>query len=98
MWFYPLLVFFGVLALVGIVVGGGAFTLILIPLAIVGLLSTVLYGMWARAQAANAGASPDGTQATDQPLPGRHRRRRGREPTRPERLVDARRGASTPDR
>jgi hypothetical protein len=98
MWFYPVLVLFGLLAVVGIVAGGGAFTLILVPLGIVGFLSTVVYSMWGRAQAGSAGGSTDATHTTTQPLPGRGRRESGREPTRPDRLVDARRqSASTPE-
>jgi hypothetical protein len=98
MWFYPLLLFFGLLAVVGIVAGGGAFSLILIPLGVVGLISAVLYAMWGRAQAGSVEGSTEATHATTRPLPGRGRRERGREPTRPDRLVDARRqSASTPE-
>lgn len=98
MWFYPVLILFGLLAVVGIVIGGGIFTLIFIPLGVVGLLSAVLYAMWGRAQAASAGASTDATHTTTRPLVGRGRRERGREPTRPDRVVDARRqSASTPE-
>ncbi len=98
MWFYPVLILFGLLAVVGIVIGGGIFSLIFIPLGVIGLVSAVLYAMWGRAQAAGAGGSTDATHTTTRPLPGRGRRTRGREPTRPDRLVDARRqSTSTPE-
>jgi TM2 domain-containing membrane protein YozV len=91
MWFYPLLLLFGLLAIVGIVIGGGIFTLIFIPLGVIGLVSAVGYVMWGRAQAAAGDGATGATHTAQRPLPGRGRRQRGREATRPERLVDARR-------
>ena len=97
MWFYPLLLFFVLMAVIGTIIGGGIFAVILIPLGVIGLVSTVVYAMWGRAQAASAGASTDATHTTTRPLPGRGRRTRGRETTSPDRLVDARRQSATPE-
>lgn len=91
MWFYTVLAFFGLLALAGIIFLGGVYTLVLVPLAVIGVVSTVGYAMWARSQAGAAGGDTEATHVVDRPLPGRHRTPRGRERTSPERLVDARR-------
>lgn len=91
MWFYPVLLLFVLLGLAGIVFLGGVYTLVLVPLAVLGLVSAVGYAMWGRAQAASAEGATDATHTARRPLPGRGRRARGRVPTSPERLVDARR-------
>lgn len=98
MWFYPLLLFLVVLGLVGIIFLGGVYTLVLVPLAVIGLISAVGYAMWGRAQAAGAGGATEATHTTTRPLPGRGRRQRGREPTSAERLAEGRRqSARTPE-
>jgi hypothetical protein len=91
MWFYPLLLTVVVLAIVGGALAGGIFTIVLIPLAAIVLVSAVVYSMWGRALQARAGASTDASHTSAQPLPHRRERPTGRAPSSPEELVDARR-------
>jgi hypothetical protein len=98
MWFYPLLALLVLLGLAGVIFLGGVYTLILVPLAVIGIVSVVVYSMWSRSLAANAEAETDASHTAERPLPASRRRTRAREPTRPEALVDARRqGARTPE-
>jgi hypothetical protein len=98
MWFYPVLLILVLLGLAGIIFLGGVYTLVLVPLVVIALGSTLAYMMWARAHAASAGAETEASATSDRPLPHRRRARRQRVPTTPERLVDARRqSAHTPE-
>lgn len=98
MWFYPLLLLLVLLGLAGIIFLGGVYTLILVPLVVIGIASVVVYLMWSRSMAASAEARTDASHTAERPLPGSGRRTRAREPTRPEALVDARRqSARTPE-
>jgi hypothetical protein len=80
-----------VVAIVGGIFGGGIFTIVLIPLAVIAFLSTVGYGLVARA----AGAGEENTRAAHKQRRTDFQRHRqgssGRVPTSPEGLTDARR-------
>lgn len=91
MWFYPVLLVLVVLALVGGTLAGGIFTIVLVPLGVIALVSGVVYAMWGRAIEANSGGSTGATQMSTRPLPHRRRRPSGRAPTSPGALTDARR-------
>lgn len=91
MWFYPLLIALVILAIVGGTLAGGIFTIVLVPLAAIALISAIVYGVWGRALEGRAGVPTDATHEADSPLPHRERRPTGRVPTSPGRLVDARR-------
>jgi uncharacterized membrane protein YfcA len=91
MWFYPLVLAVVILAIVGGTLAGGIFTLVLVPLAAIALVSAVVYMMWGRAIEANSGASSDATHMSRRPLPHRRRRPSGRAPSSPDALTDARR-------
>jgi len=91
MWFYPLLFALVILAIVGGTLAGGIYTIVLIPLVVIGVVSAVVYSLWGRALAGSAGASTDASHVSDQPLPHRRRRPTGRAPSSPEALVDSRR-------
>jgi hypothetical protein len=91
MWFYPLLLLLVILAVVGGTLAGGVFTIVLIPLAAIALISGALYALWSRSLQGSAGGSTDATHTTDRPLPHERRRPVGRAPSSPERLADARR-------
>lgn len=91
MWFYPLLIVLVILALVGGTLAGGIYTLVLIPLAVIAVVSAVVYAMWGRSMQGHAGASTDATTAKTQPLPHHRARPSGRATTSPEALADARR-------
>jgi hypothetical protein len=91
MWLYPLLLAVIALAIVGGVLGGGVYTIVLVPLAVIALVTGVVAAMWSRATSGGAGAPSDTGQAGSRPLPhhpsGGSRRAR----TSPEALTDARR-------
>lgn len=91
MWFYPLIVLLAILAIAGATLGGGIFTIVLIPLALIALGSAVVYGMWARATQAKEGTASASAEEPGRPLPHRRRRPSGRAPSTPGRLADARR-------
>jgi hypothetical protein len=91
MWFYIPAAFLLVLALSGGVFAGGIFTLALVPLAVVAVISAVWYALWARASQSRAGGETDASPTTTRPLPHSKRRPGGKARTSPERLADARR-------
>jgi hypothetical protein len=91
MWFYPVIILLVILAIVGGTLAGGIFTIVLVPLAAIALISAIVYGAWARALEERAGASADAAHEPGRPLPAHERRPTGRVQTTPDRLVDARR-------
>ena len=91
MWFYPLLIALVILAIVGGTLAGGIFTIVLIPLGVIALVSGIVYAMWGRAAQGSAGAATDAATTSDRPLPHQRQRPTGRAPSSPERLADARR-------
>jgi uncharacterized membrane protein YfcA len=92
MWFYPLLFALVILAIVGGTLAGGVYTIVLVPLAVIALVSWALYALWGRSLAGREGGATDASPTSDRPLPHRHSRPSGRVRTSPERLADARRG------
>jgi hypothetical protein len=92
MWLYMILAALVVLAILGGTLAGGIFTIVLVPLAAIALVSAVIYAMWGRAAQGTAGGETDATQTTARPLPHSSRRAAGGAPSSPERLADARRG------
>jgi hypothetical protein len=91
MWFWPVIVVLVILAVVGGTLAGGIFTIVLVPLAAIVLISSIVYGIWGRAIKGSGGASTEATHEPRRPLPHRSRRPSGRAPSSPERLADARR-------
>jgi len=91
MWFYPLVLALVVLGIVGGTLAGGIFTIVLVPLAVIVMVSAIVYGLWGRALQGAEGGSQHATGASDRPVPHRFRRPSGRAPSSPERLADARR-------
>jgi hypothetical protein len=91
MWLYLIGGALLVIGLVGGVLTGGIFTIVLIPVGAIALVSAIGYGMWARAQQARAGGSTEAAEAPERPLPHRMPGSSGRARTSPERLADARR-------
>lgn len=91
MWFYPLLLVLVILGLAGGSLLGGVFTIVLVPLAVIVLVSAIIYALWGRALHGSAGGSTDATHVSTRPLPVGRSRPSGRERTSPERLADARR-------
>ena len=91
MWFYPLLLAIVILAIVGGALAGGIYTIVLLPLAVIVVVSAVVYSLWGRALEGSAGGSTDASHVNDRPLPHQRWRPSGRAPSSPEALADARR-------
>jgi hypothetical protein len=91
MWFYPVLFALVILAIIGSVLGGGIFTIVLVPLAVIAAVTGFVLALWGRGLQGSAGAATDATHVPDRPLPHRRSRSSGRAPSSPERLADARR-------
>ena len=91
MWFYPVLLALVVLAVVGGAFAGGIYTVVLVPLAAIAVISAGVYALWGRALQSGSGGSTDASHASRRPLPHRRRRPSGRAPSSPETLADARR-------
>jgi hypothetical protein len=91
MWFYPVMLVLVILALAGGTLAGGIYTIVLVPLAMIALVSAVVYAIWGRALQGSAQGTGGGAHAGSRPLPHNRRRPSGRAPSSPERLADARR-------
>ena len=91
MWFYPVIGLLVILAIVGGTLAGGIFTIVLVPLAAIVLISAIVYGVWGRAMEGATGTPTDASHEADRPLPHRRRRPSSRVPTTPGGLADARR-------
>jgi flagellar basal body-associated protein FliL len=90
MWLYLIAVVLVVLGLVGGIVTGGIFTIVILPIGVVMLIGAVVAGMWARATQAKAGGETSARGTEHPPL----RHTAPREPSTvntPEELADARR-------
>ncbi len=90
MWFYPLLLILVVLGLAGAIFMGGVYTLILVPLVAVAIVSTLGYALWTRSQT-EAGSGDEAGQRPGRPLPHQPRREPSHVTAGPEQLADARR-------
>jgi hypothetical protein len=91
MWFYMIGAVLVLLGLIGLILGGGIYTIALIPIGFVVFVSAVGYAMWGRAQAGAAGGETEGAPAAQEPLPHQRRREPAHVPNSPDRLVDTRR-------
>lgn len=91
MFFYPVVLVLVILAIVGGSLAGGIYTIVLIPIAGIVVVSAILYSLWGRSLEASSGGATDATHVSHRPLPHRRRRPSGRAPTSPEGLTDARR-------
>jgi hypothetical protein len=91
MWVYVIVAALFVVGVVGAFAGGGIFTIVLIPVALVILGASVLFSMWGRSAQGAAGGATEETHASDRPLPHSRRRSTGTAPSSPEQLADARR-------
>jgi len=91
MWLYLVGFVLVIIGVFGTFLGGGIFTITLLPIGLVMLGSAIGYGMWTRARAGTLGAEMDSHPTTNDPLPHSPRREGAHVPTSPERLADARR-------
>ena len=90
MWLYILAFFVLIFGIVGSVLSGGIFTIVLIPLGFVALVSAIAYGAWGRAAQGQQGAPTDAKPSTGRPLPTGHSNAPAA-PSTPEELTEARR-------
>lgn len=86
MWLYLIALVLVIVGIVGGLLSGGIFTIVLLPLAAIVLLSGLGYSLIARAAAEKAGAADAGN-----PLPHQPERAPGHVTSSPERLADERR-------
>jgi multisubunit Na+/H+ antiporter MnhC subunit len=91
MWVYIVALALFVIGVFGSLLGGGIFTIVLIPLGLIALGAAVVSGMSGRAAQGTGGAATDQTHTSDRPLPTSHQRPSGRAPSSPEQLADTRR-------
>jgi hypothetical protein len=91
MWLYIVGFVLLILGIFGTFLGGGIYTIVLLPVGLVILGSTIGYGMWTRAKAGQLRAPTDAHPATNEPLPHTMPRESAHVPTSPEALADARR-------
>jgi hypothetical protein len=91
MWVYLLAGVLLIIGLIGAVLGGGIFTIVLIPIALLVGGGAILFGMWGRAAQGSGGGQTDETHVTEHALPHTAPSPSGRAPTSPESLADARR-------
>jgi hypothetical protein len=87
MWLYLIVAVLALVAIVGSVLGGGAFTIVLVPLAVIGIVSAIVSSLLGSSAGVSAG-EPEGRAG---PTRSRSVGDGGRAPTSPERLADARR-------
>jgi hypothetical protein len=91
MWLYLIS---GALILIGVVLGflgGGIFTIVLLPLGLIVLIGGAIFSASGRRAQRSGGAATHDTHTTDQALPHDTPQPSGRAPTSPERLADSRR-------
>ena len=91
MWLYPLIGLLVVLGLIGTLLGGGIFTIALIPIGAIILFTSLAFGLWSRSSQGAAGGDTDAGPSSRRPLPRRLRGQPSRVPTSPEGLTEARR-------
>jgi hypothetical protein len=91
MWVYLLAGVLLVIGLIGAVLGGGIFTIVLIPIGLIVAATAILFGMWGRSAQGSGGGETEEGHISDAPLPHSEQGPTGRAPTSPEALADARR-------
>jgi hypothetical protein len=92
MWLYLVAVVLLVMGLVGGVLTGGIFTIVVLPLGVIVLIAALAFGMWARTAVSETGGEKSTAESAPQPLPHSARPQPGAAGTSsPEELVDARR-------
>jgi predicted membrane metal-binding protein len=91
MWLYIIALVLLIFGIVGGVLTGGIFTIVLLPLGILALVCAIGYGAWARKAQGQHGAATDARASTGRPLPSSQHSNTASAPTTPDELTDARR-------
>ena len=89
MWLYIFVVPLVVVMIIGGLLAGGIFTIVFLPIAVIIVAAAVIYTMWA--QSTDPENIP-GERERVEPLPHTGHRNTAAAPSRPDQLVDARRG------
>jgi len=92
MWFYWLLAFVLALIFTGGIFFGGIYTLILVPLAVIGVIAGLIYLVTAGAAQRRAESSTDPSATARGPATRTRQTAPSQAPSSPQELVDARRG------
>ncbi|TMM08762.1 MAG: alanine:cation symporter family protein [Actinobacteria bacterium] len=91
MWLYLLVAVLVALCIFGGIFAGGVFTIILVPLAVIGFFSALAYALIAGGAKRSAGASADPSEGAKGPVTRVSQTPSPRAPSSPGELVDARR-------
>jgi hypothetical protein len=90
MWLYILAFFLLIFGIGGSIVSGGIFTIVLLPLGIIALVTAIGMGAFSRSEQGRHGASTHATPSTGRPLPTGHSNTPSA-PSTPDDLTEARR-------
>jgi len=90
MWLYVLAFFILIFGIVGSVLSGGIFTIVLLPLGVIALISAVVFGAFGRSAQGRQGGSTNAA-STGRPLPASEHSNTAAAPTTPGEIADARR-------
>lgn len=90
MWLYIIALVLVIVGIVGGILTGGIFTIAILPIGFIALVTAVVASLWARSQQGRAGHTDESPSARDQPLPTGHSNA-ATAPSSPEELVNARR-------
>ncbi|MGZ4184764.1 MAG: hypothetical protein ACXVFQ_01270 [Solirubrobacteraceae bacterium] len=90
MWLYILAFFLLIFGIGGSIVSGGIFTIVLLPLGIIALVSAIGFGAFSRSEQGRHGASTDTKPSAGRPLPTGHSNTPSA-PSTPDDLTEARR-------
>jgi hypothetical protein len=90
MWLYILAFFLLIFGIGGSIVSGGIFTIVLVPLGFIALVTAVGVGAFGRSAQARHGGSTEGGPSTGRPLPTGHSNTSSA-PSTPDDLTEARR-------
>ncbi|MGA8333921.1 MAG: hypothetical protein WB761_04215 [Solirubrobacteraceae bacterium] len=94
MWLYMIAVVLLIFGIGGSIVSGGIFTIVVLPLGAIVLVSALVVSMWARSTGAGAHGGKSSSEIEPRPLPHTNRPQPGTSgTTSPGELVDARREA-----
>jgi hypothetical protein len=91
MWLYLIAAVLVILGLIGGIFAGGIFTIVLVPLGAIVVVTAVGSAMWGRAAQGSAGGGTDASGSEGSTLPRSRSRESGRQLSSPERLADTRR-------
>ena len=92
MWLYIIALVLLLFGIVGGVLTGGIFTIAILPLGVIALVTAGIASLWARSQQGRAGAAEDSEASKEPALPSGHSNA-ATAPNTPQDLVNARREA-----